>query len=272
MRREKHAHVLDELAIPRHLKQHPVYRTPGLSFQPLPIARAALPQRRLPEPGELHLWRFRAQRHAGLPEDSPPIVSRVEQHRARRGPSSALNRRYLTGRASLRAILSRMLACPPEHLQFTDRPDGQPELLHPLPPRQLSIRIAYAGIWILIGMGASEFGISAATPSGHDPTRGQQAWPPADAADANDASESAPADPAEAQDFVRRSSAAALCKRPSADWLPRLVAQNGAALIAEESSGNYLHVIDLPMPGRLNAAVAMREPVSVIRAYGWCRN
>lgn len=262
MRRKIHAYALDEAPTPRQLRQHPVYRTPGLSFRPLPFADTSHASRRVPEPGELHLWRFQSQWNVTSRQNIPLIVSDSEQSRARRGYSPALSRRYLAGRALLRSILSTILVCPPERLQLEDSPDGQPELVHPVSPRKLTIQVAYAGIWILIGMSASEFRISAAAPSPQTSFGQRDAGGPA-AASTNDV--------AEVQDLTHRTSAATLCGSPPATQLPKLVAQNGAALIAEDANGNYLHVIDLPMPGRLSAAVATREPVSRILAYGWGR-
>lgn len=266
MRQKIHAYALDEEAVPRYPKEHPVYRTPGLSFRPLPIAGMPHVRPHLPEPGELHLWRFRPQWNAASRQDIPWIVSDGEQNRARRGYSRALSKRYLTGRALLRSILSDMLACPPERLQLKDTPDGQPELVHPVPPRKLSIQVAYAGIWILVGMSATEFGMRAAAPPAYDRP------PDRTASDGDTRALSGSDIAADAKGLVHRTTAAILCETPSTERLPKLVAQNGTVLIAEESNGNHLHVIDLPMPGHLSAAVATREPVSSILAYGWGRS
>jgi len=270
MRRKIHAYARDEAVIPRELKQHPVYRTPGLSFRPLPFTGPTDACGRVPEPGELHLWRYRPQWNAASRQDNAWIVSDSEQSRARRGYSPALRKRYLTGRALLRSILSSMLTCPPERLQIKDSPDGQPELVHPVPPRKLTIQVAYAGIWILIGMGATEFDMHAAAPLADDLPPDWR--PPGQSGEGGGVARSGHEVAAGAQGFVHRTTAAAICDRPATDPLPEPGARSGAVLTTEEPGGGDLQVIDLPMPGRLSAAVATREPVSSILAYGWCRN
>jgi len=262
MREKTAARAPDYGNAPRPLKDHAVYRTPGLRFRPLPIAGAPDDPPRVPEPGELHLWRFRPQWNATAQQALPRIVSDSEQRRARRGCSRALSKRYLTGRALLRSVLSGMLDCAPGHLLLRDSADGQPELLHPVPSRTLTLQVAYAGVWILVGIAATEFGLrAAARPAGDRPRDRASSIPPGAADTTAIATEAAAI---ELHDRARRTTAAALSGSPSAAPL--------SGLIDEESGGGWRHVIDLPMPGRLGAAVATNEPVSSILAYGWGRN
>ncbi|QGZ65354.1 4'-phosphopantetheinyl transferase family protein [Paraburkholderia acidisoli] len=233
---------------------HPVYRTPGLHFLPWRLDDAALQRDRLPAPGELMLWRLRAEWDATTRGLSPLDIPRKEQHRAIRGLSPALGKRYLVSRVFLRHTLSTMLGCTPAEIELHDHTEGELILRNPVRSPALEIRVAYAGVWILLAMSQRRLAIGAAVP---EPVLRQPVQSPFD----------------DARDRLYRESALRLClphdARDTRDAWPAIVSQNGAALIAETEAGGQIHVVDLPMPGQICAAVATHEPFDTIHAFGW---
>lgn len=239
---------------------HPVYRTPGLHFLPWRLDDPAFQRNRLPAPGELLLWRLRAEWDAATRGFSPLDIPRKEQHRAIRGLSPALGKRYLVSRVFLRHTLSTMLGCAPAEIELHDHTEGELILRNPVCSQSIEIRVAYAGVWILLAMSRRRLAIGATVP---EPALRQPVPGPFD----------------DARDRLYRESALRLCDMHEAyeprhdpathDAWPAIVSQNGAALIAETAAGGQIHVVDLPMPGQICAAVATHEPLATIHAFGW---
>lgn len=232
---------------------HPVYRTPGLHFMPRRIDEAAFQRNRLPARGELMLWRLRAEWDATTRPLATLDLPRKEQHRAIRGLSPALGKRYLVSRVFLRHTLSTMLSCEPGKIELHEVTEGELKLLSPACSPAIEIRVAYAGVWILLAISQRRLAIGATVP---EPAVRQPARHLFD----------------DARDRLYRESASRLggtLSGPAHDAWPAIVSQNGATLIAETASGGQIHVVDLPMPGQICAAVATHEPLATIHAFGW---
>ncbi|WP_322044777.1 hypothetical protein [Paraburkholderia sp. J67] len=225
---------------------HPIYGTPGIEFIP---HRAGLHTRAgnaLPRSGELMIWRFGASWDYLSHEEAAIWLSRQEMARLRlyRNPSFA--KRYAIARVSLRRILADALGKPPQSLAIADDPHGQPVLHEPDCAMPLSIRIAFAGIWITLGMSADAFGLETLMPGAARVS-----------AERNLAS-------------ARAACASQLLAQP-VDCVETLCTQRIGAmsLLRDDDTDNAFKVIDLPMPGNISAAVATPLGTSTIHAYGW---
>lgn len=251
----------------KQVQSHPAYRTPGLNFIPWRIDATDSHRNRLPAPGELMLWRFRAEWDNISRNDASLRMPLSEHHRAIRGHSPALGKRHLVSRAFLRNTLSRMLDRPSADINLRDHAEGELTLLAPTFSPELAIRITYAGIWVLLGISRGKLSVNAAVPhfhAGHQERLGPTPHP----------ATAAPSSPAsglieEVRDQTLRESVIRLTGDEPAERYPALISQNGAAVIAEANDGQYIHIVELPMPGQICAAVATYEPLSTIQAFGW---
>lgn len=224
---------------------------------PWRIDEARFQRNRLPAHGELMLWRLRAEWDATTRHLSPLDIPRKEQHRAIRGLSPALGKRYLVSRVFLRHTLSTMLGCEPREIELHEHAEGELKLMNPACSPAIEIRVAYAGVWILLAISRRQLAIGATVP---DPLVVRRPTP---------------LQVGETRDRLYRESALRLsAMRPdrAQDAWPAIISQHGAKLIAETPAGGQIHVIDLPMPGQICAAVATHEPLATIHAFGWPGN
>ncbi|MDR5798697.1 MULTISPECIES: hypothetical protein [unclassified Caballeronia] len=53
---------------------------------------------------------------------------------------------------------------------------------------------------------------------------------------------------------------------------PASASESGAATIIKSGAGHKFHVIDLPMPGNIAAAVSTPQIITRVDAFGWTRN
>ncbi|WP_246791920.1 4'-phosphopantetheinyl transferase family protein [Burkholderia perseverans] len=209
--------------------------------------------------GELRLWLLRPEWQLLSKEDAFARLSRYERKRAKCFPQPAIGKRFAVGRAVLRGILGGIVGTRPEALELVDHENGRITLAEPRADGALDVAIAYAGIWILIGVSAQPIGLATAFSVG-------------DAVDHD------------AQQRVRLTSVASAARAPSGDALATPDPQAGgdvSAVVQVEAGpdphAHHVHthdagiwrVIDLPMPGRqCVAAVAARE-IREVRASGW---
>lgn len=257
----------DTRALPKQHPQHPVYRTPGITFTPRRIDDVLGRSDPLPASDELMLWRFRAEWEQPSHRRSPQELPSKESQRLTHSPSAALRKRHLVSQVFLRTTLSRIFDCPTAEIELRDHPEKGPQLRRPRVDPPLTIQIAYAGIWVLLGISRAPLGISTLLPHAH---AGR-------AADSSSSGDSIPwaetrliDDIGEARDQARRESALRLLNLdPVVDALPKLISHHGATSIAETADGQYIHTVDIPMLGKINAAVATHEPLSTIHAFGW---
>lgn len=236
--------------VPSRYRIHPAYRTAGLEFVPYGASERLIAACRLPAPGELVLWRMRVDWQAVSPGKPQAWVAPEERRKAAHFPSAGLARQYLVGHAALRRLLAAMLQCSGEQIHFVDRLDGGIDMVAPALPDPPGVHIARAGIWIIVGVSAGRVGIGSAMPATNQPL-----------------------DDDTADHFRSRAwqaSLAALTGAPFAaeDW--SVIACGATNLVTCADATRY-QTLDLPMQGKLFAAVALASPVWQVRAYGWRR-
>lgn len=230
-----------------------VHHTPDLRFIPWKFDDTEFRHQCLPTPNELTLWRFRAEWGSATRASFPFHISRDEQNRAARSPSSAIAKRYLVSRAVLRNILSVMLDCPPAQIALDDDADAQPQLIAPAPHRKLCIRMAYAGIWVLLGMSGQDFGMSAALPDVR-PTDSD-----------NESMQNRTREQSRRDSMMSLTGADAFTSSAIDFEL-----MGNTALLAEAGyDASHAHIVEVPMPGQICAAIATHEPLRAIDAVGW---
>ncbi|WP_322069286.1 4'-phosphopantetheinyl transferase family protein [Paraburkholderia bannensis] len=224
---------------------HPIYATPGLQFIPHRAGLHTRKEHALPRSGELMIWRLAASWDHLSREEAALWLSRDELARMRHHRNPSLARRYAIARVALRRILGDALDKAPETIALSDDAHGQPVLHEPDCATPLSLRIAFAGIWITLGMGADAFGLETMMP-----------------------------DTASAGAELKLASARAACASQllaqPVDYVETLRTQRiGAMSVSQDDDGNAFKVIDLPMPGNISAAIATPLSTSTLHAYGW---
>jgi hypothetical protein len=244
----------------------------AFAFVPQRLPRQYPSELRPPHAGELHLWRFR---YGWLPvtvQKGESWLSDSERERARLGPNAALLKRFIAARVVLRWIASHLLDTDPRSVQIVD---GQParggiRLLTDSAP--LCADIAYGGIWIVIGIASTSLGIGVTMP-----TPGTSVALPAAAR----SSVWTLSMPARVQETPRHadhdqhqarvhSLSGASPFVPGDGMQGGLAGVAGARFVTVEPAGRW-HVIDVPMPGEIRAAVSVSQPVKEIRAFGWTK-
>jgi hypothetical protein len=227
----------------------------------------------VPRPGELHLWRFRCGWLPVSIQEGESWLSETERERARLNPNSALRKRFVTGRVVLRWIVANLFGSAPHDVQFIDGHAGQPGVQLAPDGSPVTIDIAYGGIWIVIGVASAALGVGVAMPA-----PGQEhALPESPRASISPGGEADRADERlhgadESVQSARYSSLSSALKRPPADVEPQALRGNAAASFVDLPAEGRWHVVDVPMPGKIRAAVSVAQPVSRIQAFGWPKN
>jgi 4'-phosphopantetheinyl transferase len=83
---------------------------------------------RLPEPGEVHVWRVALDPPPRALDGYRPALSADERARAGRFRTEVLRRRFVAGRGALRAILAGYLGVAPTEVAFAYGGHGKPRL------------------------------------------------------------------------------------------------------------------------------------------------
>jgi hypothetical protein len=223
----------------------------------------------VPRPGELLLWRFRCGWLPVSIQEGESWLSETERERARLNPNSALRKRFVAGRVVLRWIVANLLASAPHDVQFTDGHAEQPGVQLTPDGSTVTIDIAYGGIWIVIGVASAALGLGVAMPTpGEDALPdGARAsiWPGGEPEHDDDRVHCAD----ESVQSARYSSLSSALKRPPVDVAPHALRENAAASFVDLPAAGRWHVVDVPMPGKIRAAVSVAQPVSRIQAFGW---
>ena len=60
-------------------------------------------------------------------------------------------------------------------------------------------------------------------------------------------------------------------KRSSIEVSPQALCNNAVASFVELPGAGRWHIVDVPMPGKIRAAVSVAQPVTRIQAFGWPR-
>jgi len=101
-------------------------------------------------PGEVHVFM--------VPLADPPaahralldVLSAAEVERAARFARADDRRRFVVGRATLRALLGACLSVAPERIDFVQGPHGKPELAPGIGHTGLRFNVAHSGGWVLL--------------------------------------------------------------------------------------------------------------------------
>jgi hypothetical protein len=228
------AHAIVSVAAPRFVS-HPLTR-----HYPRSVAA--------PRAGELHLWRFRCEWLPVPVQEGDAWLSKVERERARLHPNSALRKRFVSARVVTRWIVANLFDCEPRAVDLQDDGNEKLRARHPHDGRGITIDIAYAGIWIVIGIAPATLGLSVVVPS------------PGAALDETP------------EGSRRRARYGSLCNAlryapPDVD--PDLLSGDASACAFDLAEHGRWHVLDLPMSGTIRAAVALAQPVTHVHAVGW---
>jgi hypothetical protein len=201
-----------------------------------------------PGAGELHLWRFRCEWLPVAVQEGDMWLSKAERERARLHPNPALRKRFVSGRVVTRWIVAHLFDCDPHSVDLQDDGNEKLRARHPHDGRDIVIDVAYGGIWIVIGVASARLGLSVVVPA------------PGTALDHAH------------QDFRQRARYDSLCNalRPASVDIDRGLLSGDATASAFDLAGHgRWHVLDLPMSGKIRAAVALAHPVTRVHAFGW---
>jgi hypothetical protein len=231
-------------------------RTPGPEFNCFQLAQLETGVASLPDTGELMLVRFQGARRMISTRDTNRWLSAREHQLARLHLTPALRKRFTVSRAVARQVLSTLCACDPADVPLFEADDGRLSL--DLPDRQrFTVGIVYVGIWTVIAIGAAPFGLAAEGPRA--PRQHEHFT---------------------AADIRHRARLASLCDalQPANfaelqldDTLADTLVEECVACSIEIPGDGRWHVIDLPMPGSLAAALAGSQTIRRIDAFGWTR-
>ncbi|MGH8778247.1 4'-phosphopantetheinyl transferase family protein [Paraburkholderia sp.] len=250
--------------------RHAIYRVPDLAFLPQRLVWQRPDGVAPPIAGELLLWRFRPEWQAISKDTAYTRLSKAELARVKNHPNRALGKRFAVGRAMLRGVLSEMLDCAPADVALSDDAHGQPVFIDAHRER-IRMQVAYAGVWIVIGLATTPLGFGTRLPSpAHDEADGVDG--PLAAAPL---ARTPLAQSIELRSRVRYASLLAATGEPLVDADTHALCQDTAACFVEtgdasdaEGSTRW-HILDVPMPGTIHTAVAVAQPVTRIQAFGW---
>lgn len=176
-------------------------------------------------------------------------------------------------KATLRQILSRMFDCGPGTVVLGDEADGQPLLRQPEPRSALCMHVAYAGVWTIVGISVTEVGIATSVP-----VSGSIHMEEPPITDLHTDTTALPdqfvakmlAEPL--QERVRHASLSRLASLGILAPQPAITAAYGAAAVVDTATDQRCHILDLPMPGKIAAAVALPQIVTRVDAFGWIKD
>ncbi|MFK4445879.1 hypothetical protein ABH944_006074 [Caballeronia udeis] len=220
-----------------------------------------------PAPGEIFVFRFRSQWQRVSAHDSARWLTQDETRRAALLPSPALRYRYISSRAVLRLAVARMLGCQPDAVDLRDDARGRMFAQDPAGDAVLCADIAYAGVWIMLGISASYVGLGTSLPSykmaadDDTPPEGgvsSQISPPPD-------------NLLFSKQRARDNSLLSAAGHRTAIDHSNLASSEPAPALVSVTGGEPWHVFDLPMPGQLCASVCSATPLSTILAFGWSK-
>ncbi|WGS52177.1 hypothetical protein LFL96_28665 [Paraburkholderia sp. D15] len=203
---------------------------------------------RAPRSGELHLWRFRCEWLPVPVQEGDSWLSKSERERARLHPNAALRKRFISARVVVRWIVANLFDCKPRDVDLQDDGNEKLRARHPHDGRGITIDIAYGGIWIVVGVASATLGLSVVAPA------------PGALLD-------------ETPDGARRrarygSLCNALRYAPVDIDVDRLLGDTTCVAFDLAEHGHW-HVLDLPMGGKIRAAVALAQPVMQLHTFGW---
>ena len=201
-----------------------------------------------PREGELHLWRFRCEWLPVPVQEGDSWLSKTERERARLHPNAALRKRFISARVVVRWIVGNLFDCEPFAVDLQDDGNEKLRARHPREGRGITIDIAYGGIWIMIGVASATLGLSVVVPS---PGAAFEQTP----------------------DVLRRraryNSLCSALRDAPVDIDAELLFSPAATATFDLAAYGRWHVLDVPMAGKIHAAVSLAQPLVQVHAFGW---
>jgi len=218
-----------------------------------------------PNDGELLLWRCRSEWHFLSKDAAYARLSQAELARVKSHPNPALGKRFVVGRAAMREILGDMMGCAPGEVELVEDAHGQLRVANVGSREPVEIAVAYAGIWIVIGVSRSALGLATSVPTLPDnAASGHPEDMRLSSSNGKKAGRSI-----ETRIQVRHASLAAAMGTPLSSADTHALQQNAATFFVDAPDARRWQIIDLPMPGIITAAAAVAQPVTRIQAFGW---
>lgn len=227
---------------------HAIVSAAAPQFVSRPLTRHYPRSVAVPRAGELHLWRFRCEWLPVPVQEGDVWLSKGERERARLHPNSALRKRFVSARVVTRWLVANLFDCEPRAVDLQDDGNEKLRARHPHDGRSITIDIAYAGIWIVIGIASATLGLSVVVPS------------PGAALDET---------PEDSRQRARYGSLCNALRYAPVDVDLDLLSSDGVAYAFDLAEHGRWHVLDLPMSGKIRAAVALAQPVTQVHAFGW---
>lgn len=218
------------------------------AFQYHPLTRSRPHNIATPRAGELHLWRFRCEWLPVPVQEGDSWLSKTERERARLHPNAALRKRFISARVVVRWIVGNLFDCEPFAVDLQDDGNEKLRARHPRDGRGITIDIAYGGIWIMIGVASATLGLSVVVPS------------PGAAPDQT---------PGVLRRRARYSSLCSALRYAPVDIDIELLCSPTATGAFDLAEYGLWHVLDLPMAGKIHAAVSLAQPLLQVHAFGW---
>jgi hypothetical protein len=220
-----------------------------------------------PAQGEIFVFRFRSQWQRVSAHDSAQWLTQDETRRAALLPSPALRYRYISSRAVLRLAVARMLGCKPDTVELRDDARGRMFAQDAKGDVILCADIAYAGVWIMLGISGSYLGLGTSLPSYKMASDDDTSLPSGVSSQVLAPSGSLLFSKQRARDNSLLSAAG---HRTAIDH-SNVASSESPAALASVSTEEPWFVFDFPMPGQLCASVCSSTPLSTIYAFGWSK-
>ena len=204
----------------------------------------------LPCVGELHLWRFRCEWLPVPVQEGDAWLSKSERERARLHPNGALRKRFISARVVVRWIVGHLFDCEPRSVDLHDAGHEKIHARHPHDGRGITIDIAHGGIWIVIGIASAALGLSVIVPS------------PGAVFDIGETSE-------QSRRHARYRSLCHALRYVPVDIDEDLLSSAKGVCAFDLGEHGCWHVLDLPMGGKIRAAVTLAAPLTLVHLFGW---
>ncbi|MCA8298005.1 hypothetical protein LGN19_29865 [Burkholderia sp. AU30198] len=198
---------------------------------------------RLPDAGEVLLWRLRGEWQLVTSEQGHLCLSKTELRRVRTHPNRAHARRFAIGRSALRAILGTLAGRAPDELTLIDRDADHLAIAGCDRLDGLDVVVGHAGIWIVIAIARGPIGLGIAQTS-------------------------ALADPV-SRDQLRLDSISNACGSGHGATLDSLAPLAGAFRAVDTPHAGHWRLLDIPLSGLACAATVAARQMDRIHAVGW---
>jgi hypothetical protein len=214
-----------------------------------PGDRYAGPLSRLPATDEVVLWRYSAQWNAIAARGAREFALDEDEESVRSHPNRAFAKQYVMACAAVRRLLVSMVGLPRADVRLKSLLDT--EVVVPQAP-DLVMQVRLSGVYILVAAARFPIGLAASLPTG---TRSGPA-----VASSHEAE----------HDTARTRSLRCLLGRDVTG--PHIAERDPPSLLhVTHGPDEPLHILDIPMPGRIAAAAAFPLATRTVTAIGWNR-